>query len=136
MDRCWILFHSLTRFGDFAGERPSCEDPQPLDGYEGWSSSGLAAHHSDDLAASGCLEPNPKLGTNINQVVEAYRNINQKTSAHNNNSVSKHISTSKTYQHLSKHIKVCQKYKIRSKHIKRYPHISNHIKTYQHISAR
>lgn len=86
--------NSLTRFGDFAGERPSCEDPQPLDGYEGWSSSSLAAHHSDDLAASGCLERNPKLGTNTYiKVIEAYRNIkhtkryphikpSQNTSAH------------------------------------------------------
>ena len=122
----------ITRFvfDDFAGERPSCEDPQPLDGYEGWSSSGLAAHDSDDLAASGCLERNPKLGTHIHQVVEAYRNItkryqhikpSQNTSAH----------TYQTFLHLSRHIKVCQKYKIRSKHIKRYPHISNHIKIYQ-----
>lgn len=147
MDRCWILFHSLTRFvfDDFAGERPSCEDPQPLDGYEGWGSSGLAAHHSDDLAASGCLEPNPKLGKHINQVIEAYRNIlvvhikryqhiktSQNTSAHLKHintcqNMSKFVRNIKSDRNISKDIHIYQTTSNISKHIKPYQNISNHI---------
>lgn len=119
-----LIYITRFVFDDFAGERPSCEDPQPLDGYEGWSSSGLAAHHSDDVAASGCLERNPKLGTHIHQVVEAYRNIVRIKRR-------QHIKTSQNTSANLKHINTCQNISKFVRNIKSDRNISKDIHIYQ-----
>ena len=103
----WLLATSASMV---SGERASCEDPHPLDGYEGWSSSGLTAHHSDDLAASGCLERNPKLGP--------YQEI----SAHKN--ISKHIDSCQGVSAFVRTIKS-------DRNISKDQTISKHIKTNQ-----